>query len=631
MMRRIFLDIEVYRNYFLVLFMNDNLKTFGFEIFNEDVSRFDPEEILRIISNKDVELGTFNGNSYDIPILTFALFNQNTTDIKRASDRIIDRDVKPWNFYRDEGLKEPSMNHVDIINVAPGMVGLKVYGGRLNTKKLQELPIPPSATITPEQVPLLRSYCKNDNIVTREVFDALSKQVDLRRSMSSEYGVDLRSKSDAQIAEAVLKAEFSRLTGGNPPKTVPDYGSFFYEPPAYVRFSTPQLQNALNVVKNAEMVLNDKTGHVIMPREIADLKIQIGDSKYKIGIGGLHSQESEVTHYTDDENILIDRDVESYYPRMMLNMNMRPGGFGAHFNTVYGKILDERLHAKHAGDKVKSDSLKIVLNGTFGKTSNKYSTLYSPDFMIRTTITGQLTILMLIEALERCGIPVVSANTDGIVIKCPRGEVATLNTIVEKWEKHTGLKTEETIYQALHSRDVNNYIAIKEDGTAKAKGVYGNVSLSKNPQNPICAEAVSKYLTDDVDIKTTVRLCTDIRKFLTLRTVTGGAVKDDVLLGKAVRWYYAKGDTSSIHYVKNGNTVPRSKGAKPIMDIPDVFPDDVDYRWYLDECDEILMSLGVKERPHVEKIPRKNSNAWKALRDAGSIVEGDKGKWEWVK
>lgn len=631
MMRRIFLDIEVYRNYFLALFMNDNLKTKGFEIFNEDVSRFDPEEILRIISNKDVELGTFNGNSYDIPILTFALFNQNTADIKRASDRIIDRDVKPWNFYRDEGLKEPSMNHVDIINVAPGMVGLKVYGGRLNTKKLQELPIPPSATITPEQVPLLRSYCKNDNIVTREVFDALSKQVDLRRSMSSEYGVDLRSKSDAQIAEAVLKAEFSRLRGGNPPKTVPDYGSFFYEPPAYVRFSTPQLQNALNVVKSAEMVLNDKTGHVIMPKEIADLKIQIGDSKYKIGIGGLHSQESEVTHYTDDENILIDRDVESYYPRMMLNMNMRPGGFGAHFNTVYGKILDERLHAKHAGDKVKSDSLKIVLNGTFGKTSNKYSTLYSPDFMIRTTITGQLTILMLIEALERCGIPVVSANTDGIVIKCPRGEVATLNTIVEKWEKHTGLKTEETIYQALHSRDVNNYIAIKEDGTAKAKGVYGNVSLSKNPQNPICAEAVSKYLTDDVDIKTTVRLCTDIRKFLTLRTVTGGAVKDDVLLGKAVRWYYAKGDTSSIHYVKNGNTVPRSKGAKPIMDIPDVFPDDVDYRWYLDECDEILMSLGVKERPHVEKIPRKNSNAWKALRDAGSIVEGDKGKWEWVK
>jgi len=630
-MERIFLDIEVYRNYFLALFMNDDLKTKRFEIFNHDDSGFDPDKILQIITANNIELGTFNGNSYDIPILTFALFNPNTAEIKRASDRIIERNVRPWTFYRDEGLKEPDINHVDIIDVAPGMVGLKLYGGRMNTKRLQELPIDPSATITPEQVPLLRGYCKNDNILTRELFDKLSKQLELRRSMSSEYGVDLRSRSDAQIAEAVLKAEFSRLTGGVPPKTVPDYDSFLYDPPAYVRFSTPQLQNVLDVVKNAEMVLNDKTGHVIMPKSIANLKIQIGGSSYKIGIGGLHSQESEATHYTDEGNVLIDRDVESYYPRMMLNMNMRPGGFGVHFNTVYGKILDERLAAKHAGDKVKSDSLKIVLNGTFGKTSNKYSTLYSPDFMIRTTITGQLTILMLIEALERCNIPVISANTDGIVIKCPRDKLDVLNTIVEKWEKHTGLKTEETRYRALHSRDVNNYIAIKEDGSAKAKGVYGDVSLSKNPQNPICAEAVSKYLTDGVDIETTVRSCDDICKFLTLRTVTGGAVKEGVEIGKAVRWYYAKGDTSSIHYVKNGNTVPRSEGAKPIMDIPDIFPDDVDYHWYLEECNEILMALGVKARPYVEKMPRKNSNAWKALRDAGSIVEGKKGKWEWVK
>jgi hypothetical protein len=32
---------------------------------------------------------------------------------------------------------------------------------------------------------------------------------------------------------------------------------------------------------------------------------------------------------------------------MMLNMNMQPGGFGKYFNPVFGKILDERLAAKH--------------------------------------------------------------------------------------------------------------------------------------------------------------------------------------------------------------------------------------------------------------------------------------------
>ena len=626
---QIFLDIEVYRNYFLALFMTEQGKTKRFEIFNDDDSAFDPQAIYDLMTNEEVEIITFNGNNYDVPLLTMAMVNPNTQAIKRASNQIIEKNKRPWHFYRDEGLQEPKINHIDIIDVAPGMVGLKIYGGRLSSPRLQELPIPHDAEIQPEQLELMRQYCKNDVQVTQMLFNALSQQVSLRRAMSETYGVDLRSKSDAQIAEAVLKAEYMRLTGDSPPKVEAERDSFYYDPPAYIRFSTEPLSAVLEIVRTAEMVLNDKTGHVIMPKDIEKLVIEIGQSRYKIGIGGLHSQESEIAHFSDDDNVLIDRDVESYYPRMMLNMNMRLGGFGVHFNTVYGKILEERIEAKHAGDRVKSDSLKIVLNSTFGKTSNKYSTLYSPEFMIRTTLTGQLTLLMLIEALERYGIPVVSANTDGIVIKCPHSERDALNLIVQKWEKHTGLKTEETVYRALYSRDVNNYIAVKEDGKAKAKGVYGPVSLSKNPQTPICAEAVIAYLTKDVPVDHTVRDCRDISKFIALRTVTGGAIKDDLPLGKAIRWYYAEGEKGAIHYATNGNTVPRSNGAKPLMDLPEHFPADVDYDWYIKECEEMLMAIGAKERPFVEKLPRKNSKAWKELRDTGQIVEGNKGKWEW--
>jgi hypothetical protein len=117
------------------------------------------------------------------------------------------------------------------------------------------------------------------------------------------------------------------------------------------------MRDAFDVICNADMVIDRKTGHVKMPKEIEKLVIEIGDSKYKIGIGGLHSQESEVAHFTDEENVLIDRDVESYYPRMMLNMNMQPGGFGDQFNPVYGAILEERLVAKHRmtelGERIK--------------------------------------------------------------------------------------------------------------------------------------------------------------------------------------------------------------------------------------------------------------------------------------
>lgn len=627
---RLFLDIEVYKNYFLALFMNEDGKVKRFEIFNDNGDTFPSGEVLKLMTTPGVEIVTFNGDNYDIPILTYALVTPDTAKIKKCSDRIIERGVKPWHFYRDEGLKKPDINHIDLFEVAPGRVGLKLYGGRLNSKKLQELPIAPDSLISESDVELLRKYCRNDTVVTKDLYNALKDQINLRRNMSEVYRVDLRSKSDAQIAEAVLKAEFTRLTGDVPSKVGASRSNFLYQPPKYIGFKTELLRNVLDTVCSAEMVLDEETGHVKMPKAIDELKIEIGGSRYKIGIGGLHSQESETAHYADAENLLIDRDVESYYPRLMLNMNMRPGGFGEHFNAVYGSILDERLAAKHAGDMVKSNSLKIVLNGTFGKTSNKYSTLYSPEFMVRTTLTGQLTLLMLIEALEIRGIPVVSANTDGIVIKCPRVRKADLDALIDRWEKHTGLKTEETTYRALYSRDVNNYIAVKENGSAKAKGVYSQTSLSKNPQTPICAEAVISCLTKGIPVETTIRECRDISKFLTLRTVTGGAVKDGSLVGKVVRWYYAAGVEGAIHYSKNGNTVPRSEGAMPLMDLPDSLPDDINYEWYLAECEEIMMSVGAKPRPQVDKIPRKNSKAWKDLLASGKIQENSKGKSEWV-
>ena len=344
---RLFFDIEVYRNYFLALFMREDGKCKRFEIFNDDLSAFPRTAILDLITHPDVELVGFNSESYDLPLLTYALVHPVPKDIKRESDRIIQRNIRSWQFYRDESLQPPEVNHIDLIEVAPGQVGLKLYGGRLNSKKLQELPIEHTATIEPEQVPLLRKYCKNDTTVTKILFDALRGEIDLRRALTEEYGVDLRSKSDAQIAEAVLKAEFTRLTTDTAERVPFEKKSFYYKPPSYIRFRTPLLQHVLETVRTAEMVIKPDTGHVIMPKEIDALKIEIGQSRYKIGIGGLHSQESEAAHFTDDDYVLIDRDVESYYPRMMLNMNMQLGGLGQYFNQIYGRILTERLDSKH--------------------------------------------------------------------------------------------------------------------------------------------------------------------------------------------------------------------------------------------------------------------------------------------
>ncbi len=281
-------------------------------------------------------------------------------------------------------------------------------------------------------------------------------------------------------------------------------------------------------------------------------------------------------------------------------------------------------------ENAKNEGGKLAANGTFGKTSSKYSVLYNPEMTLYTTLTGQLSLLMLIETFERFGISVISANTDGVVTYCPVGKIAGMKKIVAAWEKCCNLQMEETRYKSVHSRDVNNYIAFTENGKVKTKGIFAETGLMKTPQNEICVNAVIAYLKDGTPVEDTVRACTDIRQFVTVRRVNGGAVWKGEEIGKAVRWYYAVGEIGTLNYKTNGNTVPRTKGAKPCMELPDEFPNDVNYDWYVKECNELLMDIGVVERPVVPKIPRKNSKEWKALLDAGKIELNEEGKSVWV-
>jgi len=624
---QLFLDCEVYRNYFLAMFMNEAGNTRSFECFGDDPMPV--KQIEEILYAEGIEFVTFNGIGYDLPILQLVQLGNRPAKLKQASDDIIHNQLFSWEFYKKYSVTEPTVNHLDLMGLPIGQVGLKLYGGRLHSKKLQDLPFDPHLMLTREQANIVKRYCRNDLLLTRDLRDNLSKQIELRRVMGEEYNIDLRSKSDAQIAEAVLKAEYFRLSGVTPKKVPYRQASFKFVPPDYVKFTTPELQRALDVIVAAEFIVKE-TGHVEMPEAISGLVLTINGRTYQMGIGGLHSQESEVSHYADSSTQLFDIDVASYYPSLMLNMGMEPLALQGYFREIYKGILNKRLTAKRNGDKVTDACLKIVLNGTFGKTSSMYSILYNPEFMVRTTLSGQLSLLMLIEKLEQLNIPVVSANTDGVVVKCDVNKKRWLEEAVISWQDITNLQTEWNEYASLHSRDVNNYIAVKTDRSVKVKGTYRVGDIGKNPQNEISSLAVITYLQTGVPCATTIRECSDIRKFLTLRTVTGGAEKDGAYLGKAIRWYYSITTSGTIKYFKNGNDVPRSEGGRPVMELPETLPDDINYAWYEEESRHLLFDLGVVARPQAEPMPRKNSKAWKALLEESKVKLGHKGDWEWV-
>jgi hypothetical protein len=655
-----FFDTECYQNYWLLKLRAGEV-VYSFELrAGETLS--DTATIERLFELFTVV--SFNGNYYDVPIIAAALSGYNTEQLKWLTDEIIVREQKPWEL----GLPEwKPADHIDIKEVLPGAGSQKMFAGRIHYRTMRDLPYEPNSYLSAAQIVEVAEYCENDLGQIEAEFLALAPQLQQREELSKRYGMDLRSKSDAQLAEAVLKRRCEQALGQRIYKPEIDWHlAFRYEPPVFLSFTTPQLQNAFALIKDAVFTLG-ASGRVEMPPALEGLEIKLGSSVYRMGIGGLHSSEKKTVHRADADTVLRDADVASYYPSLILNSGKFPKALGPAFLQEYGAIKKDRLDAKdlekalkNEGKKdtpawvkahIENEGGKIMINGTFGKTGSPYSVLFAPEMLIQTTVTGQLALLMLIEWHECNGIPVVSANTDGIVIKCPRSLLATSDALIKEWEKRTGLEMETSEYAAIYSRDINNYFAVKTSGEVKRKGEYSKAGLveKKSPDVEICGDAVAEYLSKGTPIIHTLIACRDIRKFVTVTKVTGGAVKlwgegpskemkvrdmDPILLangwtkearkwvkyvdgyeilsaarsayktcfapqrpeylGKVIRWYYSTAAPGPIIYNTNGNQVSRSYGAKPCMTLPDDFPADIDYAWYLRNCESILKDLGLE-------------------------------------
>lgn len=584
-------DVETYRNYFLVVLKSQKGDIRYFEMFNNAITdrSMDLDSLRGCLKNSIVL--TFNGNNYDLPIIAGALNNYTNQQLKKLSDDIIVEKMMPWELAEAHPkVLVPAVDHIDLVGVTPLQASLKTYGCRIHTRSLQDLPVHPDATITQEQADILLAYCINDVEVSFEIYNTLKGDVDLRIEMGKEYGQDFRSKSGPQIAEAVLKTRLIEK-GEHVSKRESAVEPFHYKVPEFIKFESPELKALLEAVREAVFEVNGN-GYVQLP-EALDKAVEFRGAKYKMGIGGLHSQEKNQAIIAAEHERLGELDVASMYPSIILGQGLFPDHLGDTFCDVYREIFDQRIEAKKSGDKIVSDSLKLVLNSSYGKFGNRYSFLYSPELLIQTTITGQLALFMLIERMSEIG-TVVSANTDGVVVLFDESQQAACDAIAEQWTAETTYVLEWTPYSALYSESVNSYIALKPSGGAKRKGLFAEASIAKGYANQICIDAVVEYLEFDVPVEETIYTASDMTKFLTMRGVRGGAKWRGQELGKVVRWYVST-QGEEIRYIKNDNKVAGSDGAVPLMVLDGSFMRDIDYDYYIHTAKKMLKRLGVKD------------------------------------
>lgn len=442
---------------------------------------------------------------YNIPTICSSIFNLSKT-ITTSSEDNIDA-WKHWKY-------QIWFDTFDILTMLYSnklRVGLKEIQVTMQYPNVQEFVCDWTKPLPLEDFDSMIDYNINDIESTSELLNRCKKDVDLRIAIEDEYGVRVLSKDGVNIGMKILTQKYLEKTGltwqdikdlRSPMSVIPLKDVIL----PFIKYDSPILQRVLDDMKN-QIVSPGRKGY--------ENKFVFNNLRYSVGVGGIHSVNSPEIIIPRDDEMLIDIDVASLYPSMLIEYEFYPKHLGKEFLEVYKQIKDERIEAKHNGDKVKNETLKLALNGLSGNLQNEHNFCYSPFAVMQIRINGQLLLLMLAEKLTQIGCRIVQANTDGLFVLLKKDAYSKVNSICREWEQLTKLTLEEDRFKAMYQYAINDYFAITEDNKVKEKGMFITaVKLGKGLTPKIIPKAVISFFKDGIPVEDKIKNCTDIRDFL---------------------------------------------------------------------------------------------------------------------
>lgn len=390
-------------------------------------------------------------------------------------------------------------------------VGLKEIQVTMQYKNVQEFVTDWQADLPESQIDSMIEYNINDVNSTEELLNRCKKDIDLRIAIEDEYGVRVLSKDGVNIGMKILTQKYLEKTGQtwwdikdlrSPMSVIPLNAVIL----PFIKYDSSILQK----------VLADMKSQIVSPgRKGYENKFVFEGLQYSVGVGGIHSVNKPEIIIPKEDELLIDIDVASLYPSMLIEYGFYPKHLGPEFLEVYKQIKDERIEAKHNGNKVKNETLKLALNGLSGNLQNEHNFCYSPFAVMQIRINGQLLLLMLAEKLTQLGCRIVQANTDGLFVLLKKDVYSKVNKVCRDWEQLTKLTLEEERFKAMYQYAINDYFAIAEDDSVKEKGMFiTTVKLGKGLTPKIIPKAVINFFKNGVPVEETIKGCQDIRDFL---------------------------------------------------------------------------------------------------------------------
>ena len=415
-------------------------------------------DILYPLINDCLLIG-YNNTNYDDIILNYIYEwkEVNTKELYALSTTIISQQrtgIPLWKNEDVKGYMNKKVQSLDLMKILAFdklKVSLKQCAINLRHNLIQDMPVAYDKYIFNEDLNLILSYNENDTLILLRLLDNLKEAINLRFKISSDYKVNVKSASKTYIGKEILNKYYADYT-----KTLKDDFKFLRSSRAKI-FLGNCIQSNIHFKTDVFNKMLDyfKQQTVCSIEDSIDYKILYKEKGYQMGFGGLHSIDRPKIFTSTENEDIIDCDVDSYYPNIIINYKIKPEHCSDEFFRIVKDIVNVRLKAKKSKDKITAETLKITANAIFGLMNFENYWLYDPKAALSITINGQLYLLMLIETLEENGFEVISANTDGVTTIVPKLKRNEYNEICMAWSNNTLFNLSFSKYIRYTRRDIN--------------------------------------------------------------------------------------------------------------------------------------------------------------------------------
>ena len=599
-------DIETY----------PNICTFAFEQSEGPLDLYfevspwvdDSEILLHFLKSIRAQRGNligFNNLMFDYPILHTVL------SMKRIVPQII-YDKAQSIIREDNGIftrippREISIPQIDLFKIhhfdnKARSTSLKSLEFNMRSSSIQDLPFPVGKMLSKDESLILKKYNQHDVHQTKLFYLHSKEMIKFREYLTKKYNRDFMNHNDTKIGKDYFIMELEK--SGTfcytykdkqrvPVQTQRSHIRLNDAILPWIKFETKEFQRIMDWLK-LQSITETKA-------IFKDLTARSGDIEFVFGLGGIHGSVESKIITSNEEYIILDLDVKSYYPNLAISNNFYPEHLGENFCSIYKSLYTQRDSFEKGSPE--NSMLKLALNGVYGDSNNPFSPFYDPLFTMRITLNGQLLLCLLAEKLLTVdNLSIVQINTDGLTLFFPRRSLAKVHKIQDWWQSKTNLVLEESVYNRMFIRDVNNYIAEYKNKKVKRKGAYEyQLSWHQNASALIVPKVSEKVLLDQAHIRNTIENWEDKMDFM-LRTKAprSSYIKwGDQIVQNTTRYYIAReGKTLTKHMppLKNNTefrkiSIESGWNVQVCNSIEDaVLP--IDYEYYINEVEKLCLTL----------------------------------------